>query len=178
MMLKTRPPKKSTPIFNHFPFLAVWALLVALPLHSVSRSLSCFLYVDMASSSPPSTPPALTPDDTGSASTDSQSHAEAAVKNLKTRRSTAFYPNMNSANKPVKPFSRSAAKRQSVMTLGSIEHLQHYFTKTGIVAKPKCVFLSHIDFLLILCQAHRRSLAINSSQLLVEFLQQNPPKRH
>ncbi|KAG1897811.1 uncharacterized protein F5891DRAFT_1165215 [Suillus fuscotomentosus] len=90
----------------------------------------------MASSSPPSTPPALTPDDTGSASTDSQSHAEAAVKNLKTRRSTAFYPNMNSANKPVKPFSRSAAKRQSVMTLGSIEHLQHYFTKTGIVAKP------------------------------------------
>ncbi|KAG1772463.1 hypothetical protein EV702DRAFT_1134014 [Suillus placidus] len=90
----------------------------------------------MASSPPPLTPPALTPDYTGSASTDSQSHAEAAVKNLKARRSTAFYPNMNSANKPVKPFSRSAAKRQSVMTLGSIEHLQHYFTKTGIVAKP------------------------------------------
>ncbi|KAG9312487.1 hypothetical protein JVU11DRAFT_6874 [Chiua virens] len=42
---------------------------------------------------------------------------------------------MNSSNKPLKPFSRSAAKRQSVMTLGSIEHLQHYFTKTGIAAK-------------------------------------------
>ncbi|KAG1764427.1 hypothetical protein EDD22DRAFT_776007 [Suillus occidentalis] len=90
----------------------------------------------MASSSPSLTPPALTPDYTGSASPDSQNHAEATVKNLKARRSTAFYPNMNSANKPVKPFSRSAAKRQSVMTLGSIEHLQHYFTKTGIVAKP------------------------------------------
>ncbi|TDL20420.1 hypothetical protein BD410DRAFT_772688 [Rickenella mellea] len=53
----------------------------------------------------------------------------------KSRRQTAFYPNMNSSNKPVKPFSRSAAKRESVMTLGSIEHLQHYFTKTGIAAK-------------------------------------------
>ncbi|KAH7914926.1 hypothetical protein BJ138DRAFT_1142950 [Hygrophoropsis aurantiaca] len=82
-------------------------------------------------SSPSSTPPALTPDYTGSA--DSSSHADAAVK--KARRQTAFYPNVNSTNKPVNPFSRSAAKRQSVMTLGSIEHLQHYFTKTGIAAK-------------------------------------------
>ncbi|KAG0696349.1 hypothetical protein DFH29DRAFT_991711 [Suillus ampliporus] len=87
----------------------------------------------MASSSPSLTPPALTPDYTGSASPDSSSHSDAAVK--KARRQTAFYPNMNSANKPVKPFSRSAAKRQSVMTLGSIEHLQHYFTKTGITPK-------------------------------------------
>ncbi|OAX33791.1 hypothetical protein K503DRAFT_851812 [Rhizopogon vinicolor AM-OR11-026] len=87
----------------------------------------------MASPSPSSTPPALTPDYTGSASPDSQSHADAAFK--KARRQTAFYPNVNSANKPVKPFSRSAAKRQSVMTLGSIEHLQHYFTKTGIAPK-------------------------------------------
>ncbi|KAH7922424.1 hypothetical protein BV22DRAFT_1094638 [Leucogyrophana mollusca] len=85
----------------------------------------------MLSSSPSSTPPALTPDYTGSA--DCSSHADAAVK--KARRQTAFYPNVNSTNKPVKPFSRSAAKRQSVMTLGSIEHLQHYFTKTGIAAK-------------------------------------------
>ncbi|KAG1744915.1 uncharacterized protein EDB91DRAFT_1121603 [Suillus paluster] len=84
-------------------------------------------------SSPSLTPPALTPDYTGSASPDSSNHSDAAVN--KTRRQTAFYPNMNSANKPVKPFSRSAAKRQSVMTLGSIEHLQHYFTKTGITPR-------------------------------------------
>ncbi|KAI0084565.1 hypothetical protein BDY19DRAFT_898320 [Irpex rosettiformis] len=53
----------------------------------------------------------------------------------KSRRQVAFYPNMNQANKPTKPFSRSAAKRESVMALGSIEHLQHYFTKTGLSAK-------------------------------------------
>ncbi|PFH53635.1 hypothetical protein AMATHDRAFT_79094 [Amanita thiersii Skay4041] len=51
------------------------------------------------------------------------------------RRPTAFYPNMKSSTKALKPFSRSAAKRESVMALGSIEHLQHYFTKTGLVAK-------------------------------------------
>jgi hypothetical protein len=55
----------------------------------------------------------------------------------KARRQTAFYPNMNASNKPQKPFSRSAAKRESVMALGSIEHLQHYFTKTGIAAKQR-----------------------------------------
>ena len=52
-------------------------------------------------------------------------------------RQVAFYPNMKSANKPQKPFSRSAAKRESVMALGSIEHLQHYFTKSGIAAESK-----------------------------------------
>ncbi|KAH9929209.1 uncharacterized protein B0H18DRAFT_1117557 [Fomitopsis serialis] len=51
------------------------------------------------------------------------------------RRQVAFYPHMKSANKPQKPFSRSAAKRESVMALGSIEHLQHYFTKSGIAAE-------------------------------------------
>ncbi|KAI0338691.1 hypothetical protein BDW22DRAFT_1415373 [Trametopsis cervina] len=53
----------------------------------------------------------------------------------KARRQVAFYPNMNQGNKPLKPFSRSAAKRESVMALGSIEHLQHYFTKTGLAAE-------------------------------------------
>ncbi|KAH8105231.1 hypothetical protein BXZ70DRAFT_887010 [Cristinia sonorae] len=53
----------------------------------------------------------------------------------KSRRQVAFYPNVNSSNKPQKPFSRSAAKRESVMALGSIEHLQHYFTKSGIIAE-------------------------------------------
>ncbi|KAF9025635.1 hypothetical protein BDZ89DRAFT_1068125 [Hymenopellis radicata] len=42
---------------------------------------------------------------------------------------------MNAGNKAQNPFSRSAAKRESVMALGSIEHLQYYFTKTGIAAK-------------------------------------------
>ena len=57
----------------------------------------------------------------------------------KPRRQIAFYPNLNASNKPTKPFSRSAAKRESVMALGSIEHLQHYFTKTGIAAETKYV---------------------------------------
>lgn len=58
----------------------------------------------------------------------------ASSSGQKRRRQVAFYPNMNSTNKPQKPFSRSAAKRESVMALGSIEYLQHYFTKTGIAA--------------------------------------------
>ncbi|KAJ7074519.1 hypothetical protein C8F01DRAFT_1100736 [Mycena amicta] len=86
----------------------------------------------MASDSSASTTPmVLTPDSTGVPEPDPQT--QAAVK--KARRQTAFYPNINSSNKPQKPFSRSAAKRESVMALGSIEHLQHYFTKTGIEAK-------------------------------------------
>ncbi|GLB42680.1 hypothetical protein LshimejAT787_1201290 [Lyophyllum shimeji] len=83
-------------------------------------------------SSSSTTPVVLTPDSTG---TGSSPDSVAAAK--KTRRQTAFYPNVNSSNKPQKPFSRSAAKRESVMALGSIEHLQHYFTKTGIAAKKK-----------------------------------------
>jgi hypothetical protein len=53
----------------------------------------------------------------------------------KARRQTAIYP--NTLRSAPKPFSRSAAKRESVMALGSIEHLQHYFTKSGIAAKQK-----------------------------------------
>lgn len=68
-----------------------------------------------------------------SAPASSQEHQESK----KRRRQTAFYPNMTSSNKLQKPFSRSAAKRESVMALGSIEHLQHYFTKTGIAAKQE-----------------------------------------
>ncbi|KAI0922457.1 hypothetical protein AcV7_005986 [Taiwanofungus camphoratus] len=60
-----------------------------------------------------------------------------AARARKSRRQVAFYPNMKSSNKPQKPFSRSAAKRESVMALGSIEHLQHYFTKSGIAAESK-----------------------------------------
>ncbi|KAI0370675.1 hypothetical protein BV20DRAFT_1018332 [Pilatotrama ljubarskyi] len=60
---------------------------------------------------------------------------DASSSQSKRRRQVAFYPNMNASNKPQKPFSRSAAKRESVMALGSIEYLQHYFTKTGIAAE-------------------------------------------
>ncbi|KAJ7207991.1 hypothetical protein GGX14DRAFT_634739 [Mycena pura] len=85
----------------------------------------------MASDSSASTSPmVLTPDSTGIAETDL-----AASQVKRAGRQTAFYPNVNSSNKTQKPFSRSAAKRESVMALGSIEHLQHYFTKTGIEAK-------------------------------------------
>src|ERR1700722_9901113 len=87
----------------------------------------------MNSDSSASTPMALTPQSTGSPE---------SLSFKKQRRQTAIYPNINSTNKLQKPFSRSAAKRESVMTLGSIEHLQHYFTKTGIAAKKQCVTLS------------------------------------
>ena len=56
----------------------------------------------------------------------------------KTRRQTAFYPHTRATpERPrhTNPFARSAAKRESVLALGSIEHLQHYFTKTGLVNK-------------------------------------------
>jgi len=89
----------------------------------------------MASDSSDS-PMVLTPESTGTPSFDSQTKSVTASAK-KARRQTAFYPNMNSTNKPQKPFSRSAAKRESVMALGSIEHLQHYFTKTGLAAKKK-----------------------------------------
>lgn len=93
---------------------------------------------------PESATPALTPDytDSGEGEGSSSPASETATKS---RRLTAFYPNMNAGNKPLKPFSRSAAKRQSVMTLGSIEHLQHYFTKTGIAAKSKYVPASSVS---------------------------------
>ncbi|KAI5474972.1 hypothetical protein MNV49_002156 [Pseudohyphozyma bogoriensis] len=38
------------------------------------------------------------------------------------------------ASSSAKPFSKSAAKRQSVMALGSIKHLQHQFIKAGLTS--------------------------------------------
>ncbi|CAK5263641.1 unnamed protein product [Mycena citricolor] len=88
----------------------------------------------MASDSSASTTPLiLTPDSTGIVEADPSGNSSTQLR--KSRRQTAFYPHVNSSNKTQKPFSRSAAKRESVMALGSIEHLQHYFTKTGIEAK-------------------------------------------
>lgn len=98
----------------------------------------------MASDSSDS-PLVLTPESTGTGTHPSSPTKDVlgslpgspALAAKKARRQTAFYPNTNASNKPANPFSKSAAKRESVMALGSIEHLQHYFTKTGIAAKKK-----------------------------------------
>jgi hypothetical protein len=71
----------------------------------------------------------------------------------KARRQTAFYP--NTANKPQKPFSRSAAKRESVMALGSIEHLQHYFTKTGLVTRK--MFVTYVYVFMVFSPSKHQS---------------------
>jgi hypothetical protein len=93
-------------------------------------------------------PDALTPEPTGSSAASGSSDGASSADPtglLKPRRSTAFYPNLpRGTGKTQKPFSRSAAKRASVMALGSIEHLQHYFTKTGLAAPTKCVRLSSL----------------------------------
>lgn len=83
-----------------------------------------------AFSFPPAASGGSSPGSTSKTSPEQQSRA---------RRQPAYYPNVNSTNKLQKPFSRSAAKRESVMALGSIEHLQHYFTKAGIAAKQEYV---------------------------------------
>ncbi|TFK96112.1 hypothetical protein BDV98DRAFT_651787 [Pterulicium gracile] len=90
-----------------------------------------------SSESSSTTPMVLTPDSTGAGPGIPDMHPDelAGADAKKKRRQTAFYPNVNSSNKQEKPFSRSAAKRESVMALGSIEYLQHYFTKTGLAAK-------------------------------------------
>ena len=91
----------------------------------------------MSDDSPASTQAPLTPQSTGSVDVDFPPNGKDKPDPfpwIKQPRQVAFYPNLNSSNKPQKPFSRSAAKRESVMTLGSIEHLQHYFTKTGLAA--------------------------------------------
>src|SRR5260370_14007763 len=80
-----------------------------------------------------SSTPSLTPQSTGT------QDSSPTAPSRKSRPQAAFYPNVNAANKEQKPFSRSAAKRESVMALGSIEHLQHYFTKTGLIAKKEYV---------------------------------------
>jgi hypothetical protein len=90
------------------------------------------IFTTMSSDSSSSASAPLTPESTGSQWLSSPNLSESQSK--RQRRQVAFYPNLNATNKPVKPFSRSAARRESVMTLGSIEHLQHYFTKTGLAA--------------------------------------------
>ena len=134
-------------------------------------------------SSASTSPLLLTPESTGSQlaividSPSSNAGSVSPSTTRKTRRQTAFYPNMNSSNKPQKPFSRSAAKRESVMALGSIEHLQHYFTKTGLASKKAWVCLlysrvSRIALMILLGRwkncimvSYQRSVAKSTSQV-------------
>ncbi|PWZ01115.1 hypothetical protein BCV70DRAFT_216419 [Testicularia cyperi] len=61
-------------------------------------------------------------------------------KTLRSRRSVLFYPSRSlSAKSNQAPFSRSAAKRDSIMALGSIGYLQHLFTKQGIASRKRPV---------------------------------------
>lgn len=53
-------------------------------------------------------------------------------------RPTAFYGSPN-PRAPPQPFSKSAAKRESVMALGSIQHLQHLYAKNGLASRARCV---------------------------------------
>jgi len=86
-----------------------------------------------------SSTPSLTPQSTGT------QDSSPCAPSRKSRPQTAVYPNANAANKEQKPFSRSAAKRDSVMALGSIEHLQHYFTKTGLIVKKEYVSVIYLS---------------------------------
>ncbi|KAJ1591080.1 hypothetical protein NDA11_005972 [Ustilago hordei] len=59
-------------------------------------------------------------------------------KTLRSKRSVLFYGSANSANKSnQQPFSRSAAKRESILALGSIGYLQHLYTKQGIANRKR-----------------------------------------
>ncbi|KAH8926446.1 hypothetical protein BT69DRAFT_1278763, partial [Atractiella rhizophila] len=53
-------------------------------------------------------------------------------------RPTSSAANRYYASNSAKPFSKSAAKRSSVMALGSIAHLQHFYVKNGL-ANPERV---------------------------------------
>ncbi len=59
-------------------------------------------------------------------------------KTLRAKRSVLFYPSASVAAKfNQQPFSRSAAKRDSILALGSIGYLQHLYTKQGIANRSR-----------------------------------------
>ncbi|SPO22636.1 uncharacterized protein UTRI_01314 [Ustilago trichophora] len=59
-------------------------------------------------------------------------------KTLRSKRSVLFYPSASLAAKSnQQPFSRSAAKRESILALGSIGYLQHLYTKQGIANRHR-----------------------------------------
>ncbi|KAF8346258.1 hypothetical protein F5887DRAFT_960983 [Amanita rubescens] len=103
-------------------------------------------WIAESSGSASPSPMSLTPDSTGtlsSGSAPSPSSPGSEERAGPNRRPTAVYPNSKFNAKTLKPFSRSAAKRESVLALGSIEHLQHYFTKTGLVANKDSLEKPH-----------------------------------
>ncbi|KAF6752713.1 hypothetical protein DFP72DRAFT_904600 [Ephemerocybe angulata] len=95
-----------------------------------------------ASSSASTTPMPLTPESTGGPSIglSASNSSEGSTAPKKSRRQAAMLATHAGSPKPVKPFSRSAAKRESVLALGSIEHLQQYYTRTGMVNKKNPLF--------------------------------------
>ncbi|EPQ31482.1 uncharacterized protein PFL1_06837 [Pseudozyma flocculosa PF-1] len=69
---------------------------------------------------------------------DQDQDTDATAPEGQPRRSALFYPSSALAAKSnQKPFSRSAAKRDSVMALGSIGYLQHLYAKQGIASKTR-----------------------------------------
>ncbi|KAJ3764199.1 hypothetical protein EV360DRAFT_31871 [Lentinula raphanica] len=120
-----------------------------------------------SASSTPTTPLLLTPDTTGTGTGTTPKKSQ--------RRQTAFYPHVNSSNKTQKPFSRSAAKRESVMALGSIEHLQYYFTKAGLKAKKKPLDKAHYGLVPAIGSNSNIHSPGNSSITSISELQLLPP---
>lgn len=61
-------------------------------------------------------------------------------KTIRKKRSALIYPSASLAAKSnQQPFSRSAAKRESILALGSIGYLQHLYTKQGIANRNRPV---------------------------------------
>ncbi|KAF5367950.1 hypothetical protein D9758_004510 [Tetrapyrgos nigripes] len=105
---------------------------------------------------------------------DSSTESSAATAKKK-RRQTAIYPKTNSSNKPQKPFSRSAAKRESVMALGSIEHLQYFFTKAGIKAKKNPLLDKPHHGLVPALGGNQPTISINTNNASISSIGDLPP---
>ncbi|KAE8226629.1 hypothetical protein CF319_g801 [Tilletia indica] len=83
---------------------------------------------------------------------------------LRPRKSGLFYPSSTlAAHSNQKPFSKSAAKRESVLALGSIGHLQHLFSKQGIANKQRPQMAGNL------------TLAIGHAGESALLLQESPP---
>ncbi|CAD6884897.1 unnamed protein product [Tilletia controversa] len=85
-------------------------------------------------------------------------------RSLRPRKSGLFYPSSTlAAHSNAKPFSKSAAKRESVLALGSIGHLQHLFSKQGIASKQRPQMAGNL------------TLAIGHAGESALLLQESPP---
>ncbi|KNE97688.1 hypothetical protein PSTG_09092 [Puccinia striiformis f. sp. tritici PST-78] len=87
----------------------------------------------MASLPFPSSSPPPTPTTTTTTTTTNELSSPGNMEQQNTNRPRmAYYTPMNP-----RQFSSSAAKRDSVMALGSIAHLQHYFVRNGLATKNR-----------------------------------------